>query len=237
MPDDAPAASSSSGGGAPAPFEPSVELISQITGMGFSENGAKRACEATNNADAETAMNWVFAHMEDPGFNDPWEATPAGGGAPASGSAGGSSGSAEVQYDPEQVLMLTSMGFSEDQVKFALKSTSNNAERAADYLLTHIGELDALMAADAAGAGAAAGGAAGGGAASSSASQSQLDDGPGGNYSLVGFVSHIGKNTSSGHYVAHIFKDGKWVIFDDEKVAASANPPFEYGYVYCFKRG
>ena len=44
-------------------------------------------------------------------------------------------------------------------------------------------------------------------------------------YELVGFVSHIGKNTGSGHYVAHIKKDGRWVIFDDQKVALSAEPP------------
>ena len=37
-------------------------------------------------------------------------------------------------------------------------------------------------------------------------------------YSLVGFVSHVGKNTGCGHYVAHIRKDGRWVIFDDRKV-------------------
>lgn len=37
-------------------------------------------------------------------------------------------------------------------------------------------------------------------------------------YSLVGFISHIGKNTSCGHYVAHIRKDGRWAIFDDRKV-------------------
>ena len=39
--------------------------------MGFSENGSKRACVAVNNANADVAMNWVFAHMEDPDFNSP----------------------------------------------------------------------------------------------------------------------------------------------------------------------
>ena len=37
-------------------------------------------------------------------------------------------------------------------------------------------------------------------------------------YDLVGFVSHIGKNTTHGHYVAHIRKGGKWYIFNDRKV-------------------
>eukprot|EP00976_Prorocentrum_cordatum_P064603 1177557-Prorocentrum_minimum.AAC.6 len=39
--------------------------------MGFSENGSKRAALATGNSSAEASMEWVFAHMEDPDFNDP----------------------------------------------------------------------------------------------------------------------------------------------------------------------
>lgn len=72
-----------------------------------------------------------------------------------------------------------------------------------------------------------AGGGGGGGAAP--------DDGPG-QYSLVGFVSHMGSNTACGHYVAHIRKDGRWVIFNDEKVAESEHPPRDLGYMYLFKR-
>lgn len=34
----------------------------------------------------------------------------------------------------------------------------------------------------------------------------------------MGFISHVGKNTGCGHYVAHIRKDGRWAIFDDRKV-------------------
>ena len=44
-----------------------------------------------------------------------------------------------------------------------------------------------------------------------------VDDGPG-EYELVGFISHLGKNTGSGHYVCHIKKDGKWAFFNDRKV-------------------
>ena len=55
-------------------------------------------------------------------------------------------------------------------------------------------------------------------------------------YTLVGFISHIGKNTGSGHYVAHVKKDGRWVIFDDQKVAASDSPPLDLGYVYMYRR-
>lgn len=68
-----------------APIEPDVGLVAQLVSMGFSENGAKRAAIATNNADAETAMSWVFEHMGDADFNDPPVVT-ASDGASSSGS-------------------------------------------------------------------------------------------------------------------------------------------------------
>jgi ubiquitin carboxyl-terminal hydrolase 5/13 len=53
---------------------------------------------------------------------------------------------------------------------------------------------------------------------------------------LLHRVSHIGKNTGSGHYVAHIKRNGKWVIYNDEKVALSENPPLQHAYLYLFQR-
>ena len=49
------------------------------------------------------------------------------------------------------------------------------------------------------------------------AAAARLNDGRG-EYSLVGFISHMGANTACGHYVAHIRKEGRWVIYNDEKV-------------------
>jgi ubiquitin carboxyl-terminal hydrolase 5/13 len=51
-----------------------------------------------------------------------------------------------------------------------------------------------------------------------------------------GFISHVGANTSCGHYVAHVMRDGKWTLYNDEKVAASAAPPLDCGYCYIYKR-
>ena len=62
-----------------------------------------------------------------------------------------------------------------------------------------------------------------------------MSDGEG-KYTLVGFISHVGKNLGSGHYVAHIKKEGRWAIFDDQKVAASEKPPLELGYLYLYRR-
>ena len=63
----------------------------------------------------------------------------------------------------------------------------------------------------------------------------RLNSGPP-KYKLLAFISHMGKSTLCGHYVAHIFKDGRWVIFNDEKVALSEKPPKGMGYLYMYKR-
>ena len=57
-----------------------------------------------------------------------------------------------------------------------------------------------------------------------------------GKYRLVAFISHIGNQPSCGHYVAHILKDGRWVIFNDETVALSEHPPKDLAYLYLYKR-
>ena len=52
----------------------------------------------------------------------------------------------------------------------------------------------------------------------------RLSNGPP-KYKLVAFISHMGQSTMVGHYVCHILKEGKWVIFNDNKVALSEKPP------------
>jgi len=46
----------------------------------------------------------------------------------------------------------------------------------------------------------------------------------------------MGSSSTVGHYVCHIKKEGRWVIFNDEKVAISQNPPTDLGYLYVYKR-
>eukprot|EP00927_Polykrikos_kofoidii_P060111 TRINITY_DN55174_c0_g1_i1.p1 TRINITY_DN55174_c0_g1~~TRINITY_DN55174_c0_g1_i1.p1 ORF type:complete len:864 (+),score=183.87 TRINITY_DN55174_c0_g1_i1:104-2593(+) len=218
-------AEDSAGNAAPtAAAEPQIDeiAVASLISMGIPENAAKRACKAVQPAGAEVAASWYFEHMEDPGINDPLAATGGCGGA----SAGGSGGDA----DPEAVAMLTSMGFSEMHVKAALKSCDNNAERGADWLFSHADDLDAAVAA-------LSGGGAGGGTPANGGGDVECDDGSG-EYTLLGFVSHIGKNTSHGHYVCHMKRgeDGGWVIFDDQKVAKSEKPPLDLGYIYLYRR-
>lgn len=198
--------------------------LSQLMDMGFSMYGCKRALTAVGGSDVEAAMNWVFEHNMDPDFNDPL---------PEQQQSNNSSGAATDGVDDAVVASLVaSLGcFTADQVRAALKETNGAADRAADWLFSHMDDLDTAI---------------------SNLNKStndddrevkspdiQLGDGAG-KYNMIGMVSHIGKNTGSGHYVAHLKKkingENKWVIFNDEKVAYSESPPIQHAYMYLFQR-
>mmetsp|Transcript_68644 Transcript_68644/g.123711 ORF Transcript_68644/g.123711 Transcript_68644/m.123711 type:complete len:837 (+) Transcript_68644:196-2706(+) len=215
LPEEATAAPAAA---AAAP-QPDEMVVAQLLSMGLNANAAARASIAVGGAGAEAATAWYFEHMEDPDINDPIAAVGGGGGGVGTDAAG---------PDPEAVSMLCSMGFAEAHVAAALKSCTNSAERAADWLFSHSDDLD--------GAVAALGGPAAGSGGSTGAA-ADFDDGVG-EYSLVGFVSHIGKNTGHGHYVCHMKREevGGWVIFDDAKVAKSEAPPLDLGYIYMYRR-
>lgn len=173
LPEDAPAAAAASG---PVADE---MLVAQLVGMGFSENGSRRAALAVNNASMEAATEWVFQHMEDANFNDPIEqAAPSGGGAALSS---------------ESVEMLMAMGFQKKHAEKALKECTGNLERAGDWLMSRMDSLDAMDFDDA--------------PAEAGAEPAAPNYKP--QYRLRGFISHVGSSTACGHYVCHIKKDGK----------------------------
>lgn len=57
-------------------FTPNQCSISQLIEMGFTQNASVRALFNTGNQDAESAMNWLFQHMDDPDLNDPFVPPP-----------------------------------------------------------------------------------------------------------------------------------------------------------------
>ena len=207
-------------GSATADADPVVAdaaIVAQIVSMGFSENAAKRAALATQNSGAETAMNWVLTHMGDADLNDPLPEPSANGGAQTSGSGG----------DPALIAQICSMGFTEEQAAFALKKNNNNGDVAVMWLFENAGAVAGMIAAEQA-------------AAESSQTDADGDDKPpsfSGKYKLKGFISHVGKNTGSGHYVCHLKSEetGKWVIYNDRKVSWSNKTPFQHGYLYLFE--
>ena len=97
---------------------------------------------------------------------------------------------------------------------------NDNADQAAEWLFSHMDELDSLVEAH---------------LADQEASSAPVDDGPA-QYKLRSFVTHIGRNTGCGHYVAHVRNDGQWLKFDDARVYISTTPPKQFGYVYVYER-
>ncbi|GMH39787.1 hypothetical protein BSKO_07685 [Bryopsis sp. KO-2023] len=195
---------------------PNAELVTQLVSMemGFSENALKRAVIATNNTSAEAAMEWVLSHMGDADFNDPIvEQTSSGG----------------PQPPAEAVQMLVAMGFPEKASNAALTACKNDTERAADWLISRMDNLDAAVAEVEQQSAAEAT------RSSGASSELSMNDGPG-HYELIGFISHMGSSTACGHYVCHLRKEGRWVIFNDESVAVSEKPPKDLGYMYLYKR-
>lgn len=194
--------------------------ICQLMDMGFTLNGCKRALTAVGGSDLEAAMNWVFEHSMDPDFNDPLPERDS----PASPIVG------HDGVDEGLVMgLVESLGcFTADQVRAALRHTSGASDRAADWLFSHMDDLDIAVAALTVQSSKAQ-------PAPTSGPTLPLDDGEG-KYTMIGMVSHIGKHTGSGHYVAHLKRNDKWVIFNDEKVAISATPPFAHAYIYLYQR-
>ncbi len=63
-----------------------------------------------------------------------------------------------------------------------------------------------------------------------------VQDGAPATYELFGLVTHLGKNTGSGHYVAHVLKDGAWTFFNDSKVVFCEKPPVDVAYMAYYRR-
>lgn len=115
------------------PAAPTIDenSLAQLMDMGFNMNGCKRALMAVGGSNVEAAMNWVFDHNGDPDFNDP---LPEGGQDKIAAKSSGSG------VDEGVVMSLVeSLGcFTIDQVRAAVKHCSGAADRAADWLFSHM---------------------------------------------------------------------------------------------------
>lgn len=160
---------------------------------------------------------WLMEHVTDADFSDPFVPP------------GTESSSSSFVPNPEALPIIMGMGFSQEHAVKALKATDNNVERAVDWIFSHQEELENPT----------------------SPPPPEFRDGDSSNYlrfcvffvsdfvseyKLVAFISHMGTSTMVGHYVVHILKQGKWTIFNDNKVALSENPPKDLGYLYLYER-
>ncbi|KAG0171228.1 hypothetical protein DFQ29_008955 [Apophysomyces sp. BC1021] len=120
----------------------------------------------------------------------------------------------------DQISILCDMGFSPAQAKKALRETDNDTERAVDWLFSHPEDSGEDSVTERA-----------------SAETANVGDvTPPFNYTMKSFVSHKGTSVHCGHYVAHVYKENQWVLFNDNKVAVAPTPPIEEAYLYFLQR-
>ncbi|MCJ1251275.1 hypothetical protein MMC30_008506 [Trapelia coarctata] len=209
--------------GAPA-FAPNEIALGQLEAMGFPRVRCEKALHATGNTDADAAMNWLFAHMEDPDIDEPLNL----GGGPATGA-----GEAVSQ---ESIDTLGAMGIGVPQARKALKETGGDVNRALDWVFSHPedpGDFDGAAA----------------GAESSTAEPAEKAVAGSAElpatFRLSSIVCHKGASIHAGHYVAFIRKhipsennEEAWILFNDEKVvkAVDVDEMKKFAYVYFFER-
>ncbi|KAF7858652.1 hypothetical protein EAF04_009251 [Stromatinia cepivora] len=199
-------------------FSANAEAVQQLQAMGFPVNRCEKALHATGNSDANAAMEWLFAHMDDADIDAPLNL---------------SSGEATTStIDPEKIGTLGAMGFGPPQARKALRETNGDMERAVEWLFSHPddqGEFedDATVVNSNVTKGVPPGSAALPAA-----------------FQLQSIICHKGSSIHAGHYVAFIRKKMpedkamSWVLYNDEKVvkANDVEEMKKFAYVYFFKR-
>ena len=205
-------------------FTPNETAMAQLEGMGFPRTRCEKALHATGNSDADTAMNWLFAHMDDPDIDAPLDLG-------ASGSTSGPS----AGVSQESIDTLGAMGISPPQARKALKETGGDVNRALDWVFSHpddqgdFGDVDTSNA-DAVQA--------------DFTKQEAGDTELPATFRLSSIVCHKGASIHAGHYVAFVRKHipdedvESWVLFNDEKVvkAVDVDEMKKFAYVYFFER-
>lgn len=196
-------------------------LVEQVAEMGFPREACRKAVYHTNSSGLEPAINWVMAHLDQPDFSSPLVLP----------STGGGHKTPDTEPPPEEsVVTVTSMGFTREQALRALHATNNSVERAVDWIFSHIDEPDTEVSMEVS-----EGRSASGTMSETTPAGPRVRDGPG-KYQLFAFISHMGTSTMCGHYVCHIKKEGRWVIYNDQKVSASERPRRDLGYIYFYQR-
>ncbi|KAM8953716.1 ubiquitin carboxyl-terminal hydrolase 13 isoform 2-T2 [Pelodytes ibericus] len=200
--------------------------VMQLAEMGFPLEACRKAVYYTGNLGAEVAFNWIITHMEEP---EPLSIP----GCAAAASVSTYGQNVLLNQPPEEIVaLISSMGFQRNQAIQALRATNNNLERALDWIFSNP-ECEEECANPSE-------------SVDSENNQNGIIthnelEGPriidgNGRYELIGFISHAGTSTMSGHYVCHIKKEGRWVIYNDHKVSASERPPKDLGYIYFYHR-
>ena len=111
------------------------------------------------------------------------------------------------------------MGFTKEKSIIALKKTNGNVDAAVDFLFSHPEDIVDDDVDD-----------------NENDDDKEINKGNGSLYDIYGYITHLGKNATHGHYVCHIRKkDNVWTYFNDLRVNEWENPPVYKGFIYFFK--
>lgn len=197
-------------------FTANPGAMEQLMSMGFPAPRCEKALHATGNEDPEAAMNWLFAHMEDPDIDEPLVLS--------SGKSG------DVPQDEGKVAMLGEMGIEPARARKALAATDGDVNRAVDWVFTHPDDGPEDQSQD---------------TNDTQAEQGTpgFDSLPA-SYQLRSIVCHKGTSVHAGHYVAVVRKalpgrdELSWVMFNDEKVVKfeDIEQMKKTAYMYFFTR-
>lgn len=204
-------------------FIPNSEAMGMLLSMGFPEVRAVKGLYHTGNFSAEDAMNWLFAHMDDVGIDEPFKPETLG---------------SKTSKEPslEAVENLVSMGFSAQLAKKALILNNNDVNASVEWLFSNpnddgvidntaepvinVGQQRELL------------------------TKKLLDcKSSSSKYRLQAVVCHKGSSPHTGHYVVFVKKivEGvrRWVLFNDEKVVLcddNLEDITNNGYIYVFEQ-
>lgn len=202
-------------------FEPDQEAMGTLLSMGFPEVRCIKSLYHTGNKNAEDAMNWIFAHMDDSDIDDPF--TPD---APQT---------ASNEPSDDSIQNLVAMGFSTKLARKALILNSDpnaavewlfsnpdddgNLEVESKPVINIAEEKEKLT------------------------KELMSTENTDAIYKVKAVICHKGTSPHTGHYVVFIRKEvnGKeqWVLFNDEKVVACDDNIEDIennGYIYLFEK-
>lgn len=103
-------------------FVPNQSILEQLLSMGFPEKRCQMSLAVTGNNDLEAALNWIFAHMDDPDIDETTQILPASG---------------RNVEDPGKIAQLVDMGISEEKAQKSLNETDGDISRALDWIFSH----------------------------------------------------------------------------------------------------
>lgn len=203
-----------------ASFEPNAAALDMLLGMGFPETRAKNGLYATGNTDADAALNWLLAHLDDADIDSPQYLAQAPGASKSNST-----------VDEEKVAQLNDMGIDGPKARRALAETDGDMARAVDWVFSHPEDVPASS------------------DVPDSPTPGGPVEVQGSSdlpavFQLQSIICHKGASVHTGHYVAFIRKaipntghDG-WVLFNDEKVveAGDIEEMKAFAYVYFFRR-